>query len=113
MVLSKFIYTKTEQQNVWAESKSMKLQNAYQQKNSTKGSRGSKRMQEFSKGLYFIRYLCRGMSVEEAADLVGVTEATGYAWLKRWNSRGYEGIIPDFGGGSRPFKLTEEQKEEL
>ena len=53
------------------------------------------------------------MSVEEAAELVGVTEATGYAWLKRWNSRGYEGIIPDFGGGSRPFKLTEEQKEKL
>ena len=43
---------------------------------------------------------------------LGVTEATGYAWLKRWNSRGYEGIIPDFGGG-RPSKLTEEQKEEL
>ena len=53
------------------------------------------------------------MSVEEAAELVGVTEATGYVWLKRWNSRGYEGLIPDFGGGSRPFKLTEEQKEEL
>ncbi|CAD7769856.1 hypothetical protein FHEFKHOI_00686 [Candidatus Methanoperedenaceae archaeon GB50] len=60
----------------------------------------------------YIRYLCRGMSVEEAAELVGVTEATGYAWLKRLNSRGYEGIIPDFGGG-RSFKLTEEQKEEL
>ena len=35
------------------------------------------------KRLYFIRYLYRGMSVEEAADLVGVTKATGYAWLKR------------------------------
>ena len=52
------------------------------------------------------------MSVEEAAELVGVTKATGYVWLKRWNSIGYEGIIPDFGGG-RPSKLTEEQKEEL
>jgi len=35
------------------------------------------------KRLYFIRYLYRGMSVEESADLVGVTKATGYAWLKR------------------------------
>ena len=35
------------------------------------------------KRLYFIKYLYRGMSVEEAADLVGVTKATGYAWLKR------------------------------
>ena len=64
------------------------------------------------KRLYFIRYLCRGMSVEEAAELGGVTKATGHAWLKKWNSRGYEGIIPEFGGG-RPSKLTEEQKEEL
>ncbi|CAD7773849.1 Homeodomain-like domain protein [Candidatus Methanoperedenaceae archaeon GB50] len=64
------------------------------------------------KRLYFIGYLYRGMSVEEAAELVRVTEATGYVWLKRWNSRGYEGLIPDFGGG-RPSKLTEEQKEEL
>lgn len=62
--------------------------------------------------LYFIRYLYRGMSVKEAADLVGVTKATGYAWLKRWNSRGYEGLIPEFGGG-RPAKLTDEQKEKL
>ncbi|CAD7771839.1 Winged helix-turn helix [Candidatus Methanoperedenaceae archaeon GB50] len=64
------------------------------------------------KRLYFIRYLYRGMNVEEAAELVGVTKATGYAWLKRWNSNGYEGLIPDFGGG-RPSKLTEEQKEKL
>ena len=34
------------------------------------------------KRLYFIRHLYRGMSVEEAAELVGVTKATGYAWLK-------------------------------
>ncbi len=40
--------------------------------------------------LYFIRNLYRGMSVEEAADLVGITKATGYAWLRRWNSKGYE-----------------------
>ncbi|ADL57733.1 transposase [Methanothermobacter marburgensis str. Marburg] len=62
--------------------------------------------------LYFIRHLYRGMSVEEAADLAGTTKATGYAWLKRWNSKGYEGLIPEFGGG-RPSKLTEDEKEEL
>ncbi|CAD7769397.1 Homeodomain-like domain protein [Candidatus Methanoperedenaceae archaeon GB50] len=44
--------------------------------------------------------------------LVGVTKATGYAWFKRWNSNGYEGLKPNY-GGSRPSKLTEEQKEEL
>ena len=64
------------------------------------------------KRLYFIGHLYRGMGVEEAADLVGITKATGYAWLKKWNSHGYEGLIPEFGGG-RPSKLTEDQKEEL
>ena len=44
--------------------------------------------------------------------LVGVTKATGYAWFKRWNSNGYEGLIPEF-EGVRPFKLTEEEKEEV
>ncbi|MBW9220964.1 helix-turn-helix domain-containing protein [Methanothermococcus sp. SCGC AD-155-M21] len=39
-------------------------------------------------------------------------KATGYSWLKRWNSKGYEGLIPEFGGG-RPPKLTKEQKEKL
>jgi len=52
------------------------------------------------------------MSVEEATELMGVTKATGYEWLKRWNPKGYEGSIPEFGGG-RPAKLTEEQKEKL
>jgi len=33
--------------------------------------------------LYFIRLLYRGMSVEEAAGLVGVTKTAGYAWFKR------------------------------
>lgn len=64
------------------------------------------------KRLYFIKYLYMGMSVEEAARLVGVAKATGYSWLKRWNKEGYEGLIPKFGGG-RPPKLTNEQKEEL
>jgi len=64
------------------------------------------------KRLYFISHLYKGMSVEEAAELVGITKATGYAWLKRWNSSGYVGLIPSFGGG-RPSKFTEDQKEEL
>ena len=44
--------------------------------------------------------------------MVGVTKAAGYSWLERWNSSGYEGLIPEFGGG-RHSKLTEDQKEEL
>ncbi|MBW9221069.1 transposase [Methanothermococcus sp. SCGC AD-155-M21] len=64
------------------------------------------------KRLCFVRHLYSGMSVKKAADLIGVTKATGYSWLKRWNSKGYRGLIPEFGGG-RPPKLTEEDKEKL
>jgi len=46
--------------------------------------------------LYFLKYLYRGESVEKSADIVGITKATGYAWLKSWNSKGYEGLIPQF-----------------
>jgi|Deesub1362A_J573_1020465.scaffolds.fasta_scaffold17025_2 transposase len=49
------------------------------------------------------------MSVEEAADLVGITKATGYVWLKRWNSKGYRGLIPEFGGSTplQAYRRTE------
>jgi len=49
--------------------------------------------------LYFIRHIYKGMRVEESADLAGITKATGYEWLKKWNSSSYEGLIPEFGGG--------------
>jgi putative transposase len=64
------------------------------------------------KRLYFVRYLYKGMGVEDATEMVGVTKKTGYDWLKAWNSKGYDGLIPDFGGG-RPPKLSDEGKEEL
>jgi len=60
-----------------------------------------KRIKKLEKDARILKrlYLYRGMSVEDAAELVGITKATGYSWLKRWNSRGYEGLIPEFGGG--------------
>ena len=48
----------------------------------------------------------------DATGMVGVTKKTGYDWLKAWNSKGYFGLIPDFGGG-RPPKLSDKGKEEL
>jgi putative transposase len=52
------------------------------------------------------------MSVEKASELVRATKATGYAWLKAWNSSGYRGLKPRFTGSKHP-KLSEKQKEEL
>jgi len=62
--------------------------------------------------LLFIKVLYAGKSVPQAADEVGVSKVTGYAWLDEWNEKGLEGLKPNYGGG-RPSELSEEQKEEL
>lgn len=62
--------------------------------------------------LIFIRMLYRGMSVPMAAFVLGVSKRTRYLWLKRWNSRGVDGLIPMNGGVFRS-KLTAEQVNDL
>jgi len=62
--------------------------------------------------LLFIKSLYSGKSVPQAAEEVGISKVTGYAWLEEWNERGLEGLKPSYGGG-RPSELSEEQKEEL
>lgn len=62
--------------------------------------------------LYFIKHRYDGASVEEASRLAGVAKPAGYAWQKRWNEDGYDGLIPRYAGG-RPSKLSDQQKEEL
>jgi putative transposase len=62
--------------------------------------------------LYFIKYRYEGKLVSESAKLVGITKRVGYIWQERWNEKGYEGLIPRYGGG-RPSKLTDAQKERL
>ena len=47
-----------------------------------------------------------------SAKLIGITKRVGYIWQKRWNEKGYEGLIPQYAGG-RPSKLTDAQKERL
>jgi transposase len=62
--------------------------------------------------LYFIRFLYKGDSIEEACHRVNITEPTGYSWLNSWNESGYKGLIPHFSGGPKP-KLNEAQRQEL
>ena len=64
------------------------------------------------KRLYFIKYRYEGESVEEASRMVGVAKPIGYIWQKRWNEKGYAGLIPQYAGG-RPYKLFPQQKEAL
>jgi transposase len=62
--------------------------------------------------LSFINLVAGGMEVKEATAYFGIGIATGYKWIRRWNSEGKEGLrrkkIP-----GRPPKLSEKELKEL
>jgi len=62
--------------------------------------------------LSFISLVAAGMKLEAAIAYFGIGIATGYKWIRRWNSEGVEGLrrkkIP-----GRPPKLSTEELEEL
>lgn len=62
--------------------------------------------------LIFIKARYEGKSVKEASNIVGISRSNGNLWQQRWNSQGYEGLIPQFRGGS-PSKLSDLQKTQL
>ena len=62
--------------------------------------------------LLFICQLYFGDSFREARTRMCISEQTAYDWLKRWNEKGYDGLVPGFGGG-RPPELNKDNKEQL
>ena len=62
--------------------------------------------------ILFLKMLREDLSIKDATNLLNVTERTGKNWLKNYNKNGFEGLIPNFGGG-RPPLLTNEQLYEL
>jgi len=62
--------------------------------------------------LIFISLIEEGVGVPQASRIVGITKATGYQWLRRWNKGGYEGIKPCKQPG-RPSKLKDQEREKL
>ncbi len=64
------------------------------------------------KKLLFIKNLYQDESVEKSADLMGVTKASGYNWLRAWNKGGYDGLQPKPKSG-RHARLSDEDKKEL
>ncbi len=62
--------------------------------------------------LYFIRFLYKGMKVEDASKRVGITKVTGYRWLKIWNEKGQMHLMPNFKGGRKP-KLDQFKRDEV
>lgn len=58
--------------------------------------------------LRFIRLRYQGLSVTQAADMMGINHQTGYNWQRQWNEGGYGTIVPKSNPG-RPSRLTEAQ----
>ncbi len=54
------------------------------------------------KTLYFVRYRYEGMSVEEAAKLVGTSKNNAYIWQERWTNLGMRGSYPGLPGANHP-----------
>ena len=62
--------------------------------------------------LSFISLVAGGMRIEEAAAHWEICIATGYKWIRRWNSEGVAGLARKKIPG-RPPKLDEEELAEL
>jgi len=62
--------------------------------------------------LIFLKRIYKGAALEDAADDVGKSSATGTRWARRWNKGGLGLLMPNFGGG-RPPKLNEQLLELL
>jgi transposase len=60
----------------------------------------------------FLRMLRQDFTIKDATSLLNVTERTGKNWLKQYNESGFDGLIPNFGGG-RPSLLTDSQLNEI
>ncbi|HZD42501.1 MAG TPA: IS630 family transposase, partial [Methanomicrobiales archaeon] len=68
--------------------------------------------EKLTERLIFLKRIYKGATLEDAADDVGRSSATGTRWARRWNKGGLGLLMPNFGGG-RPPKLDEEQREYL
>jgi transposase/transposase-like protein len=68
--------------------------------------------EKLTERLIFVKRLYKGATLEDAADDVGRSSATGTRWARRWNKGGLGLLMPNFGGG-RPPKLGEEQQQRL
>jgi transposase len=62
--------------------------------------------------LVFIKLLMQDLTIQKAVEAVGAKQRTGYYWLKRYNEKGLDGLVPNFSGG-RPAYLTDEEFDEL
>lgn len=62
--------------------------------------------------LRFIHLRYRGLSVQQASEMMGISHQTGYNWQRQWNDGCYMLIVPGKSSG-RPSRLTDDQMAEF
>jgi len=59
--------------------------------------------------LLFIKMLKEGKTVKDASEFLNVNRASGSRWLKLYNEKGFEGLIPNYDNCGRNCYLTNEK----
>jgi transposase len=54
-----------------------------------------------------------GIGYEKASEICGLSTSTGYVWIRKWNTNGYEGLKDKETRTGRPPKLDSEDMERL
>ncbi len=54
-----------------------------------------------------------GISYDQASKIFGLNLSTGYVWIRKWNSEGYEGLKDKDTRTGRPPKLDEDKMTKL
>ncbi len=63
--------------------------------------------------LLAILLLYDGKNISEVAGIIRRSERTIKEWLKRWNERGYEGILPETSKRRRKPKISSEEWDKI
>jgi len=63
--------------------------------------------------LLAILLLYDGKNIYEVAEIIRRSERTIKEWLKRWNERGYEGILPETSKRGRKPKISNEEWDKI
>ena len=53
------------------------------------------------KRAYLIKMVKNGDTIKKASEIMGVSRKTGERWVKEYNEKGIDGLMPDYSNWSR------------
>lgn len=57
--------------------------------------------------VYLIKIVKNGDTIKNASHIVGVSRKTGERWIKDYNEKGIDGLIPDYSNCGLKSELTD------